>query len=66
MGKTGTGGRGANPVFKEIMLKAQGEKLVGGVPELQPEIERSIAMYLNPGPVETAVAADTSFARIFE
>jgi len=66
LGQQETGGRVALPVFKEIMLKVYGEKLVGSVPEFPPEIERSITIYLNPGPVETAAAADASLAGIFK
>jgi hypothetical protein len=51
-------------VFKEIMLKAYGEQLVGSVPEFPPEIERSITSYLNPGSVEPAVAAEASLAKM--
>jgi penicillin-binding protein 1A len=66
LGHQETGGRVALPVFKEIMLKAYSEQLVGSVPEFPPEIERSIAIYLNPGLVETATAADASLAGIFK
>jgi membrane carboxypeptidase/penicillin-binding protein len=48
LGQQETGGRVALPVFKEIMLKTYGEKLVGSVPEFPPELERSITIYLNP------------------
>ncbi len=64
LGQQETGGRVALPVFKEIMLKAYGEQLVGSAPEFPPEIERSITSYLNPGSVEPAVAAEASLAKI--
>jgi membrane carboxypeptidase/penicillin-binding protein len=65
LGQQETGGRVALPVFKQIMQKAYREQLVGSVPEFPPEIERSITLYLNPGPVETGAEEDASLARMF-
>jgi penicillin-binding protein 1A len=66
LGQQETGGRVALPVFKEIMLKVYGEKLIGSAPEFPPEIERSITIYLNPGLVETAAAPNAFLAGIFK
>jgi penicillin-binding protein 1A len=46
LGAKETGARLALPVFKEIMLKVYGEKLVGPVPEFPPRMEKSINDYL--------------------
>ena len=64
LGQQETGGRVALPVFKEIMLKAYSEQLVGPAPEFPSEIEQSITSYLNPGSVEPTVAAEASLARV--
>jgi penicillin-binding protein 1A len=66
LGQKETGGRVALPVFKEIMLNAYREKLVGPVPKFPPEIEQSITTYLNSSPVETAAGADASLAEMLE
>ena len=47
LGANETGGRIALPVFKEIVLRAYGEKLVGPVPEFPAEMEQRIDVYLN-------------------
>jgi penicillin-binding protein 1A len=60
LGPKETGGRVALPVFKEIMLNVYRKKLAGPVPEFPSEIEQSISIYLNSGPVETAEVADES------
>jgi penicillin-binding protein 1A len=62
LGSKETGGRVALPVFKEIMLRVYGEKLVGPVPAFPAQMERSIDQYLNRGPGETAAVADASLA----
>jgi len=46
LGAKETGGRLALPVFKEIMLKVYGEKLVGPVPEFPAQMEQNINNYL--------------------
>ena len=66
LGQRETGGRVALPVFKEIMLDVYSKKLAGPVPEFPPEMEQSISIYLNSGPVETAAAADASLAGMFK
>jgi len=63
LGQKETGGRVALPVFQEIMLNVYRKKLAGPVPEFPPEMEQSISIYLNSGPVETAAVADSLTAR---
>ena len=50
----------------QVTGHSYGEKLVGSVPEFPLELERSITIYLNPGPVETAVAVVAPLAGIVE
>lgn len=52
LGPGETGGRVALPVFREIMLRAVRENLLGPVPEFPARMEQSIDAYLNGGPVE--------------
>ncbi|MBA4419364.1 MAG: hypothetical protein C0392_15890 [Syntrophus sp. (in: bacteria)] len=52
LGSKETGGRVALPVFKEIMLKAYREKLLGPVPEFPAQMERSISAYLDGDSIE--------------
>lgn len=66
LGQSETGGRVALPVFKEIMLNVYRKKLAGPVPEFPPEMEQSISIYLNTGPVEAAAVADASFTGTFK
>jgi penicillin-binding protein 1A len=47
-----TGGRTALPIFREIMLRAYGDGLVGPVPTFSREIEEGIDRYLAPAPPE--------------
>ena len=46
LGPKETGGRLALPVFRELMLKVYGAKLVGPVPEFPAQIEQNINDYL--------------------
>jgi penicillin-binding protein 1A len=46
LGPKETGARVALPVFKEIMLKVYGQKLVGPVPKFPPRMEQGINDYL--------------------
>jgi penicillin-binding protein 1A len=46
LGASETGGRVALPVFREIVLHAYGEKLVGPVPRFPAEMEQRINVYL--------------------
>jgi penicillin-binding protein 1A len=57
LGPRETGGRVALPVFREIMLRAYREKLVGPVPEFPAQMEQSIDAYLKGDPVEGASSA---------
>jgi len=66
LGPRETGGRVALPVFKEIMLRAYGEKLVGPAPQFPPRMEQSINVYLKGDSVETAAAPDATPAAISE
>jgi penicillin-binding protein 1A len=52
LGANETGGRLALPVFKEIVLGAYGEKLVGPVPKFPAEMEQRIDLYLRGDAVE--------------
>jgi penicillin-binding protein 1A len=51
LGPKETGGRVALPVFRDIMLRAYSEKLLGPVPEFPAQMEQSIDAYLNGAPV---------------
>jgi membrane peptidoglycan carboxypeptidase len=64
LGAKETGGRVALPVFKEIVLRAYNQKLVGPAPEFPAEMEQRIDVYLKGGAVETAVAANASPAAL--
>jgi hypothetical protein len=55
LGANETGGRVAISVFKEIVLGAYGEKLVGHVPQFPAEMEQRIDDYLKGNPAETTV-----------
>jgi penicillin-binding protein 1A len=46
LGDQETGGRAALPIFREIMLRAYRDELVGPVPEFPPAIEEGIDQYL--------------------
>ena len=46
LGDQETGGRAALPIFREIMLRAYRDELVGPVPEFPPAIEKGIEEYL--------------------
>ena len=46
---------GAPLVFKEIMLSAYAEKLLGPMPRFPAEMEQRIDVYLKGDPVETTV-----------
>jgi penicillin-binding protein 1A len=62
LGEKESGGRLALPVFKEIVLSAYGEKLVGPVPQFPAEMEQRIDVYLKGDPVETTVVTIASLA----
>jgi penicillin-binding protein 1A len=54
LGPKETGARVALPVFKEILLKVYGEKLVGPVPQFPPQMEQGINDYLTGGSLASA------------
>jgi penicillin-binding protein 1A len=58
LGANETGGRVALPVFKEIVLGAYGEKLVGPVPLFPAEMEQKIDDYLKGDSAETTVVTN--------
>lgn len=67
LGAQETGGLVALPVFKEIILSAYGQKLVGPVPEFPAEMEQRIDVYLNGGiaaATEDRTWSETSVALI--
>jgi penicillin-binding protein 1A len=46
LGAEETGGRVALPVFKEVLLRAYGEKLLGAAPRFPVEMEKHISLFL--------------------
>jgi penicillin-binding protein 1A len=54
LGAGETGGRVALPVFREIVLSAYGQKLVGRAPRFPAEMEARIDVYLNGDSVVTS------------
>ncbi len=58
LGRNETGSRLALPIFREIMLRAYGEKLVGPAPEFPPDMEQRISSYLNPGAIKDPADTD--------
>ncbi|MGA3096908.1 MAG: transglycosylase domain-containing protein [Bryobacteraceae bacterium] len=60
LGAKETGARVALPVFKEIVLRAYGQKLVGPAPQFPPEMEQRIDVYLKGDRVETTVVTNAS------
>jgi membrane peptidoglycan carboxypeptidase len=59
LGANENGGRVALPVFKEILLGAYREKLVGPAPRFPPEMEQRIDVFLKGDTVDTTVSANT-------
>jgi penicillin-binding protein 1A len=66
LGSRETGGTLALPVFREIVLRAYGEKLLGPAPRFPAEMEQRIDAFLNDGVMEEAatVAAIAPPARL--
>ncbi|HXB74570.1 MAG TPA: transglycosylase domain-containing protein [Candidatus Acidoferrales bacterium] len=60
LGAKETGGRVALPVFREIVLGAYREKLVGPAPKFPPEMEERIDVYLQGDAVETSVVTNAA------
>jgi penicillin-binding protein 1A len=54
LGSGETGGRVALPVFREVLLRAYGEKLLGPVPGFPAEMEQHIDVFLENGTMVTA------------
>jgi penicillin-binding protein 1A len=57
LGPGETGGRVALPVFKEVMVKAYGDKLVGAVPRFPAEMEQHIDEFLKKDAIGTTAIA---------
>jgi membrane peptidoglycan carboxypeptidase len=60
LGPKETGGRVALPVFKEIVLRAYDDKLVGPAPQFPAQMEQSIDGYLKGGLVETSAMTNAA------
>jgi penicillin-binding protein 1A len=58
LGSGETGGRVALPVFKEVLLKAYGGKLLGPVPRFPAEMEQHIDAFLENGVMVTAAVTE--------
>ncbi|HYW42621.1 MAG TPA: transglycosylase domain-containing protein [Bryobacteraceae bacterium] len=58
LGPGETGGRVALPVFKEVVLKAYGEKLVGPVPRFPAEMEQHIDVFLKNNVMDTTAITE--------
>lgn len=58
LGSGETGGRVALPVFKEVMFRAYGEKLVGPVPRFPAEMEQRINEFLNDDVTDATAIAE--------
>jgi penicillin-binding protein 1A len=66
LGPKESGARLALPVFKEIMLRVYGDKLVGPVPTFPAQMEQSINDYLKGDSVETTAMTESSLAAMSE
>jgi len=62
LGAQETGARVALPVFREIVLRAYGKKLVGTAPTFPAGMEQRIDAYLNGDSVETSVGSNVPLA----
>jgi penicillin-binding protein 1A len=58
LGSKETGGRVALPVFKDVVLRAYSEKLVGSVPRFPPEMEQHIDAFLKNDDVDATAITD--------
>jgi penicillin-binding protein 1A len=58
LGSGETGGRVALPVFKEVLLRAYGEKLLGPAPRFPAEMEQHISAFLEGSAMVTAVVTE--------
>jgi penicillin-binding protein 1A len=62
LGRKETGGRVALPVFREIMLRAYREKILGPVPEFPDQIEQNINNYLKGEQVESLLLPESGIS----
>ncbi|MGA9109607.1 MAG: transglycosylase domain-containing protein [Smithella sp.] len=62
LGPKETGGRVALPVFREIMLRAYRENILGPVPDFPDQIEQNINNYLNGEPVESVLLPESGIS----
>ena len=60
LGVRETGGRVALPVFRELMLKSYGDKIVGPAPAFPNQMEQRITAYLHPDPAPVVATAAQS------
>jgi penicillin-binding protein 1A len=58
LGNGETGGRVALPVFREVLLRAYGEKLLGPVPRFPAEMEQHIDAFLENGVMVAAAVTE--------
>jgi membrane peptidoglycan carboxypeptidase len=58
LGSGETGGRVALPVFREVVLRAYSEKLLGPVPRFSAEMEQHISVFLEDTDVDTAAITE--------
>jgi penicillin-binding protein 1A len=63
LGPKETGGRVALPVFREIMLRAYREKILGPVPQFPDQIEQNINNYLRGEPVESVLLPESGISK---
>ena len=63
LGAGETGAVVALPVFREIVLSAYGEKLVGSAPRFPAEMEQRIDVYLRGDPVATTAGPSRTISR---
>jgi penicillin-binding protein 1A len=63
LGPKETGGRVALPVFREIMLRAYREKILGPVPQFPDQIEQNINNYLKGEPVESVLLPESGISK---
>jgi len=63
LGRKETGARVALPVFREIMLRAYREKILGPVPEFPDQIEQNINNYLKGEPVESVLLPESGISK---
>ncbi len=60
LGARETGGRVALPVFRELMLRIYGDRIVGPAPAFPNQMEQRITAYLHPDPAPVVATAAQS------